>query len=105
MTDTAARVGPVALAAAAATVRTVPAATTFVMRNVHVANETALPATFTFSIGADGAGKRLWYQQAVPALGSFDWSGFEPVFAAEIIQVYASATATLDLTIGGVDIA
>lgn len=104
MTDTAIRVGPTALTAAAVTQRTVPGATTFVLRNIHVANVVAVPATFRISIGADAAGTRIFHDELVPAGMSFDWSGFMPVAATEIIQAYASAAASLTLTIGGVDI-
>lgn len=107
MADTAKRLaGPVALTTTAATtVYTVPASTTTILRSVHVNNESAATATFTMSIGADAAGKRLWSAVDVPTKTSFDWSGFIVMAAAEIIQSSASAATALTLTISGVEVA
>ncbi len=96
-------VGPAALANAAATVYTVPAATTAVMRCLRVVNEGATSATFTVSIGTDGAGKRIFYAQAVTPGDSFDWTGNIVLTATEVLQAYASAATTLTLTISGVE--
>jgi hypothetical protein len=95
--------GPVALAGAAATVYTVPGSTTAVLRGLHVANESVAAATFTLSVGADAAGKRLWFAQSVAPGDSFDWTGNVPLVAAEVVQAYASAAATLTLTLSGVE--
>lgn len=106
MADTAKRLsGPTALTTLAVTQYTVPASTTTILRSVHVSNEATVSATFTLSIGTDGAGKRLWRNQEVPAGASFDWSGFIVLAAAEVIQALASAATSLTLTISGVEVA
>lgn len=105
MTDSLSRiVGPVALAAAAATVYgPVPAATTVTVRSIHVTNETGTQRTFRLSIGADGAGKRLFYDVPVdPGDEGFDWSGSLVLAAGEVLQAYASTAAALTLVVSAV---
>jgi len=96
-------VGPSQLTAAAATLYTVPAATTTLIRNLHVVNTGTSPAGFTFSIGADAAGTRLWNAVPIQPNGYLDWSGLVVVNAAEILQAYASVASVLTLTISGVE--
>ena len=96
-------VGPAALANSAATVYTVPAATTAILRHLRVVNETAVTATFTASIGADAAGKRIFYAQAVGPGDAFEWTGNIVLAATEVLQAYASAATTLTLTVSGVE--
>jgi hypothetical protein len=104
MADTLKRLaGPVALAAAAGTVYTVPALTGTVLRGLRVVNETGSAATFTLSIGTDGAGKRVWYSQQVAPGDGYDWTGNIPMVAAEIVQAYASAATTLTVVLSGVE--
>jgi hypothetical protein len=101
--DTARRLaGPSALGTSAATVYTVPGATTAILRCIHVANTTAGALGFTASIGADAAGTRMWSAQPVPANGSLDWSGFQVMAATEVLQAYGSG-AGLTLTVSGVE--
>lgn len=95
--------GPVALGTSAATLYTVPASTTTTVRNIHINNESAAAVTVTMSIGTDGAGKRfLGPGLSIPAGGSYDWSGFLILAAAEVIQASASATTSLTATISGI---
>lgn len=106
MADTAVRLsGPALLTAAAATVYTVPGATTTILRSVHVSNETGTAATFTMSIGIDAAGKRLWTALSIPANSSFDWSGFIVLNAAEVLQAFSGTASALTLTTSGVQVA
>lgn len=93
--------GPAQLTAAAATVYTVPAGRMAVIRNIHVVNPTAGDLTFTASIGADAAGTRIFSAQMILAEDSYD--SFSPfvLSAGEILQAYASAAASLVLTIDG----
>jgi len=93
--------GPAQLAAAAATVYTVPAGRISVIRNIHIVNGTAGDLTFTASIGADAAGTRIFAAQMVNAEDSFD--SFAPfvLVAGEVVQAYASAAASLTMTIDG----
>jgi len=105
MADTAKRLsGPAALGTTAATVYTVPASTTTILRNVHVSNESAATAWFTISIGTDAAGKRLWYQQDLAPKTSFDWSGFIVLAAAEVVQALAQTASAITLTTSGVEV-
>jgi len=105
MADTQKRLsGPTLLTAAAATQYTVPAATSAILRSVHVANETANAATFNMSIGTDGAGKRLWFGFSIPGNQSFDWSGFIVVNTGEVIQAYSGTASALTLTASGVEV-
>lgn len=95
--------GPVSMAAAAASVYTVPAATVTTIRSIHVVNTTASSASFTMSIGADAAGTRLFYAYSVGPGDVFDWSGIIVMAATEILQMYASAASSLTATISGVE--
>lgn len=104
MADSPKRIGPIALSNVAATLYTTPAATSFTVRNIHVANESAVDAHFTMSIGVDGAGNRLY--KGVKVLGNggaFDWSGYMPLTAGEILEALADLPATLTITISGVE--
>lgn len=104
MADAPKRIGPVALGNTPVTVYTVPASTDFTVRNVHVANEGAVNARFTMSIGVDGSGNRVYRNVEVAGNGgAFDWSGYMPLAAGEVIQVYASVPSTLTITISGVE--
>lgn len=106
-TDTLKRlVGPTSLTGTAATVYTVPAATTTTIRSLHVTNETGTSATFTLSVGTDGAGKRMFYQVPV-ASGDIgiDWTGSLVLAAAEMLQAYSGTASALTLTISGIETA
>lgn len=104
MADTLKRLaGPSALTTSAATYYTVPSSTTATLRSIHVCNETATAATLTLSIGADGAGKRLFYQVSIPGNGFLDWSGVQVMSAAEVVQALSGTSSALTLTISGVE--
>ncbi len=104
MTDTLTRlVGPVALAAMATTVYTVPGGKILTLRSLHVTNETGTLRTFRLSIGVDGAGTRLFFDVPVDAGDpGFDWTGSVILAAGEVIQAYADTGAALTLVISGV---
>lgn len=104
MADTLKRLsGPAILSNAAATVYTVPGGTTTTIRNIHVCNETGSMATFTLSVGTDGAGKRLFMSVPILANDFLDWSGSLVVGAAEVIQAYSGTNSALSLTMSGVE--
>jgi hypothetical protein len=104
MADTLKRiVGPLQLAAAAATLYTVPAATTTTIRGIHVVNTTAGTVTFTMSIGADAAGTRIFNTYSITAGDVYDWSGTLVMAATEILQAYANAATSLTATVSGVE--
>jgi hypothetical protein len=93
--------GPAQLAAAAATVYTVPAGRLAVIRNIHLVNATAVDLTFTISIGADGAATRIFSAQTASAEDVFD--SFAPFVlnAGEVLQAWASAAASITMTVDG----
>ena len=92
------------LSAAPVTLYTTPAATSFTVRNIHVANESALDARFTVSIGLDSSGNRLYRNVLVQGNGgAFDWSGYMPIFPGDVIEAFADAAGLLTITISGVE--
>src|SRR4051794_8825061 len=104
MADTLKRLaGPTLLTASAATVYTVPALTTATVRNIHVCNETGTAATFTLSLGTDGAGKRLYKAVSIPANESLEVGLSLVLAAAEILQAYSGTASALTLTMSGVE--
>lgn len=103
MADAYARIGPLALTNAPATIYTAPVGTVLTMRNIHISNEGATAEQFTLSIGVDAAGSRLYRAVEIPGNGAFDWSGFLPVMAGEIVEAFASVSGQLTITIGGVE--
>mgnify|MGYP000243344137 CR=1 FL=1 len=96
-------VGPTFLGTSAATVYTVPALTTAVMRDVCVCNETGSAATFTLSIGSDAGGTRLYKSVNIPANSTFQRTGNIPLATGEFLQAYSNSGTTLTLTIGGIE--
>jgi hypothetical protein len=93
--------GPALLTDAAATVYTVPAGRVAVVRNIHVVNGTAGDLTFTASIGADAAASRIFDGETVSAETTYDCFAPFVLSAGETLQAYASAAASLVLTIDG----
>jgi hypothetical protein len=90
--------GPAQVSNAAATKYTAPAATTTVLRHVHVSNPTGSPVTFTMSIGADAAGTRLFDAFTIPAATTYDWYGYAVIAAAEVVQAFAGTNNVITLT-------
>jgi hypothetical protein len=106
MTDTPKRLyGPAQLAASAATVYTVPASTTTILRYIRIINTTSTDRTVTVSIGVDAADTRIFSAMTVPANGgAIDWAGSVPMTAGEVIQAYASAASALTTILAGVEV-
>lgn len=103
MTDTAARIiGPMLLTNSSVTLYTVPAATQAIVRSIHIANTSGTAATARLSIGADAAGTRWLPDYSVPANGTYDWSGFLPVAAAETIRGQSGTTNVLAITVSAI---
>lgn len=95
MADTAKRLwGPVVGTGAEATLYTVPAATTAILRSLRIVNTTSGALTFKMSIGADAAGTRQWSDYSVPANGVLADRGFEVLNAAETLRWNAAAGLT-----------
>jgi hypothetical protein len=99
--------GPAQLTGAAATKYTVPAVTKTILRHIHVENPSGAAVAFTFSIGADAAGTRLFDAYSIPAAGAgvtgsaFDHYCYYVLEAAEIIQSFAGTASVLVLTLDG----
>ena len=105
MTDTAKRLaGPVLLTGSEATLYTVPASTTAILRGLRVVNNDTATVNLTLSIGADAAGTRLYSAFGLTAKSVHDWSGFMVLAAAETLRGFASATNVLTVTVSGVEV-
>ena len=103
MTDTASRIiGPMLLTNSSATLYTVPGGTTAIVRLIHIANTSGSAATVKLSIGADAAGTRFLGDLSIAANGTYDWSGFLPVEAAELIKGHSGTNNVLNITVAAV---
>lgn len=96
--------GPAQVTNSAATKYTVPAATTTVVRHVHVYNADTVACTFTMSIGSDAAGTRVFDAYSMAAGSFLDHFCYYVLTATEIIQALAGTTNKLTLTIDGEEI-
>ena len=96
-------VGPVALGTSATTVYTAPGGGSASILDIQVCNESGSTVSFTLSVGTDGAGKRLHYQEDVASHKSFQRTGNIHIDAGEVLQAYASAGTSLTLTISGIE--
>lgn len=77
-----------------------------IVRNIHVANETAAEATITLSLNAGGAlaaGKHFLSAFRVPANGTYDWSGFAVLAAGGTIRALQGTGSALTVGISGVE--
>lgn len=103
MADTASRIiGPILLTNSSVTLYTVPSSTQAIVRLIHIANTSGTAATVKLSIGADAAGTRLLGDLSIAANGTYDWSGFLPVAAAETIRGQSGTTNVLNITVSAV---
>lgn len=102
--------GPALVTNSLATMFTVPAAEIYVVRHIHVQNNSGSAATLTVSIGADAAGTRVFDAYSIPAaaagvVGSaIDFWVYYPLVAAEIMRVVAGTTNVLTITVSGDEI-
>lgn len=100
-------VGPVAIATGPATIYTTPAATKTIVKHIHVQNPSGSIVTFTLTIGADAAGKRLYDAFSIPAAGAgvttnvIDIWTYEVLEATEVIQAASGTNNILVITIDG----
>jgi hypothetical protein len=111
------RMGPVALAAAAANIVNPPtltggtglagtnASTYLILRHITIVNKTGAAASFSLYIGATGgsaAGTEfMGTGQYVPANSSFPWYGMVRLDTADFLTGFASAATTLTIEIEG----
>lgn len=104
MADTSKRLaGPLQLASSAATVYTVPALTTTVIRLIHLSNPTSADKTVTISIGADAAATRILDAYTVPAGSVFGYPCNFVMTAAEILQAFCSSATSVVACISGIE--
>lgn len=102
--------GPALIATGPATVYTVPAVTKAIVRWIHISNPSVSPVTFSFSVGADAAGTRLWQTYSIPGAAAGvtdsvrDFPVYLPLVAAETIQLSAGTNNILNITITGDEI-
>lgn len=98
-------VAPTLLGTAASTLYTVPAATTTIIRNIHINNTTATNYTFSLAInGSPATAASAIYSGFWVATGTaFDWSGFMVLPANATLQGLASAAASLNITVSGIE--
>lgn len=73
------------------------------VRSITVANTTAIAATVTVSIGADGASTRILDAVAVPPFGTLLLNGYWYLDAAEKMQGKQGTSSALTVTISGVE--
>ena len=99
--------GPAYLANAAADIYTPAAATIYtVIRQIHIANKTAIPNTYTLYVGATGgsaAGTEIAFTKSV-AVGGVDDLFFSPglkLLSTEFLTGLASAATSLTITVIG----
>jgi hypothetical protein len=95
--------GPALLSNAAATVYTVPAVTTTIVRNIHINNTSSSSVTVTVSIGANAAGTQIFTNLTLGANVTIDWTGFFVLAASETIQALSGTNSVVNLMISGVE--
>ena len=107
MTDTASRLyGPAQPGTGNATLYTVAAATTTIIRNIHITNTTGTAATISLAInGTAATAANCWlYTLSIPANGSYDWSGFLALATTDTLQGLQGTGSALTLTVSGIKI-
>lgn len=105
MADVSGRIyGPAQPATTNATLYTVPALTTVVVRNIHICNTTATAATINLAIDAAATtAASCWLEElSIPANSVYDWSGFLHLDAADTLQALQGTASALTMTISGV---
>jgi hypothetical protein len=107
MTDTAKRMyGPAQPGTSTTTLYTVPALTTSIVRNIHVANTATVAKTITFGFGGTAATAANLFAGAVsiPANTTYDWSGFLVMIAADTITALQETATSCTVIISGVEV-
>lgn len=104
MPDTAKRLaGPTVLTGTSAVLYTVPAATTAIVRNIHVTNTTTATAVLAMGIGVDATGTRIYSSTPIPPNDALDWSGFLVLAAGETLRAHSSPASALNVIVSGVE--
>ncbi len=95
--------GPALVSNVAATKYTAPAGYTpaAIVRHIHISNPSGAQVTFTFSIGGDAVGTRLFDAFGIAAGTTYDHFCYYVLGNAEILQAFAGTNNVLTLTIDG----
>ena len=87
------------------TLYTVPAATTAILRYIRVTN---IHATTDYpigvSIGSDSQQARLFNYPTISPGSTFEWSGFVPLTAGEIMQAITQVGNQISVLVAGVEV-
>lgn len=78
-----------------------------VVRNIHVANITGLPATITLGLNTGAAmvaAEHFLSAVTIPPNGTYDWSGFAVLTGSETIRGLQGTASALTVTISGVEL-
>ena len=105
MPDASGRIyGPAQPGTTNATLYTVGAAATAVVRSIHICNTTGTAATISLAInGTAATAANCWLSAlSIPANGSYDWSGFLHLSANDTLQGLQGTTSALTVTISAV---
>lgn len=97
-------VGPKQLANASATEYTAPALTTTIVKQVILHNSSGAAVTVTFGVGADAAGTRILNAYSIPAGETVILDVWIVLAAAETFRMHASAAASIQATVNGVEV-
>jgi hypothetical protein len=106
MPDTLKRLaGPQHLTVASATLYTTPAATTTVIRNLHVCNTSASAQTFSIGLNASATtvANQLFASYQLPPNGVVDLSGCWVLGAGDYLTGVCTNATTLTVYISGVE--
>lgn len=93
--------GPAHLATSATTLYTAPDGVKTTIRRIWANNPSGSPVDFTFSIGADAAGTRLYSSEDIPATGEVEETRDHTLEPGEVIQASAGSGSTVVLVVDG----
>src|SRR5664280_1745442 len=103
MADTGKRMaGPAFLTGSAATLYTVPASTSAILRYLRLTNTSEAAVDVTLSVGADSAATRF-LAVTVPANSAVDWTGMIPLATTELVQGKAGTASAVSVILAGVE--
>lgn len=84
---------------------TAPAATTTIIRNIHVSNPSGSAVTITAAIGTTAtAANRFLDAFSVPAGNIFEWSGFLVLATGETLNIKVGTATAVTVTVNGVEV-
>lgn len=93
--------GPAKVAILTTTKYTVPSTTKTIVRHIHVQNPSTASVSFTFSIGTDNAGNRVFDDYAMGPRAVLDHFCYYVLEAGESLQASAGTDNVLVMTIDG----